>query len=155
MSAILSIQNNTIYFEQFVRDQLKTQESEMRAELKDRESEMREAKVKNTTNTRMIEELRPLCEELPPDALDPVTYEPFNGKNIPAVYSCGHVFNKETVKSIILSRNLEKRSDLDCPTCKIISRRDQLLECIPLEGLVEHMEKITKVFKENTENEPT
>ncbi len=153
MSAIASIQNNTIYFEQFVRDQLKTQEFEARAELKDREVDERNLKEKNVLNKRFIEELRPLCEELPPDALDPVTMEPLSRENIPIVYRCGHVFNKETIKNIIISNKLLKGSDLNCPVCRLVCGRIQLIDCIPLEGLVEHMEKITKIFKENTENE--
>ncbi len=112
-------------------------------------------KERQSKAERMIEELRPLCEELPLDALDPVSMEPFNGKNIPIVYRCGHVFNKSTVKKMIDLSDPARLGDLDCPVCKLVCGRVQLLDCIPLEGLVDHMEKITKVFKENTENEPT
>ena len=152
MTAILSIQNNTIYFEKFIREQLKTQENEARAELKDRELEIREMKAQKTMNDRIVEELRPLCEELPPDALDPVTYEPFE---IPVVYRCGHVFDKKTVKSMIDISDPSRQGDLDCPVCKLTSGRIQLLQCIPLEGLVQNAQAVKKIFKENTENEPT
>ena len=62
-------------------------------------------KTQKTMNDRIVEELRPLCEELPPDALDPVTMEPLN---TPTVYRCGHAFNIETVKSIITSNKLAR-----------------------------------------------
>ncbi len=159
MTAILSIQNNTIYFEGFIREQLKTQENEARAELKNREVEMQgmqknleSIKAQKTMNDRIVEELRPLCEELPPDALDPVTYEPFE---IPVVYRCGHVFDKKTVKSMIDISDPSRQGDLDCPICKLTSGRIQLLQCIPLEGLVQNAQAVKKIFKENTENEPT
>ncbi len=148
MTAILSIQNNTIYFEKFIREQLKTQENEARAELKDREIEIREMKAQKTMNDRIVEELRPLCEELPPDALDPVTYEPFTVKNIPGVFKCGHVFNKETIQSLILSNKVTKESGIPCPVCKNRIGSNQISECVPLEGLTEHVQKITKIFKE-------
>ncbi len=153
MSVIENTKSNTItYFEQAMRTQLKTQESEMREQLKTQETEMRAEKVKNTTNNRIVEELRPLCEELPPDALDPVTMEPFE---IPVVYRCGHIFDKATVKSLISQIGPLWNGDLDCPVCKLTTGRIQLLQCIPLEGLVEHLQKIEKIFKEHTENEPT
>ncbi len=139
MSAIASIQNNTIYFEQFVRDQLKTQESEMREE-----------KVKNTTNTRMIEELRPLCEEVPNDARDPVSMEPFKS---PGLYSCGHSLDISTILNIARINGLAQDSLIECPQCRRKSPVKSAISPVNLMGCVEVFNKIEKIFKENQQNE--
>ncbi len=112
-----------------------------------------QVKAKQTLNDKIIEELRPLCEELPPDALDPVTMEPFTTANIPGVFKCGHVFNKETIQNIILLKEVKRGSGIPCPTCKASIGGNQISESIPLEGLVEHMQKINKIFKEKAGEE--
>ncbi len=154
MTAILSLQSNTIYFEQFVRQQLETQEAEMRDQLKLQESEVRDVKASKIKNDGIVEELRPLCEELPPDALDPVTMEPFNLDNIPGVFKCGHVLNRETIRSLVSSRQtVDQGNGIGCPVCKSRIYKNEISECVPLEGVVEHLQKITKVFKEISKKE--
>ncbi len=107
-------------------------------------------KERQTRDSKIVEELRPLCEELPPDALDPVTMEPFTLENIPLVFKCGHVFNKETIKSLI-ANNPEKNSGISCAVCKEKIFKNHISECVPLEGLVGHNKKINRVFKKYAE----
>ncbi len=149
MSAIASIQNNTIYFEQFVRDQLKTQESEMRAELKDREIEIREMKAQKTMNDRIVEELRPLCEELPECALDPVTYEPIK---TPLVMRCGHTLSSKTAGTLANAKGLKKYDKIPCPLCRTETIGACFIYEQSFEETVEHLEKITKIFKKTVKN---
>ncbi len=150
MSAIASIQNNTIYFEQFVRDQLKTQESEMRAELKDRESEMREVKAQKARDSKIVEELRPLCEEVPNDARDPVSMKPFK---TPLLYRCGHSLGISTILDIARRNSLHQDSLIECPMCRRKSPLKSGVSPVNLMGCVEVFKKIEKIFRENNQNE--
>ncbi len=144
MTAILSIQNNTIYFEKFVRQQLKTQESEARADLKGREAEMREVKAQKTMNDRIVEELRPLCEGLYSSSLDPVSYEPILD---PFIFICGHTFNRNTILGIIHHQNLDlHRGNIKCPSCRTICEIQKLYPSIPLEEMSEKTKKIHQLL---------
>ena len=147
MSTITALQETTIYFEQSMRSQLETQETEMRDQLNNQEVDLRGLKIQKSMNDRIVEELRPLCEELPPDALDPVTFEPYD---LPLVYRCGHVLNKKTIIKIAKENGLCQGDLTDCPSCKTPSLISQFYDCIPLEGLVQHMQKITDIFQKNT-----
>ncbi len=149
MSAILSIQNNTIYFEQFVREQLETQESEMREELKDRELEIREMKAQKTMNDRIVEELRPLCEELPECALDPVTYEPIR---TPLVMRCSHALSAKAVEMIGKTKGFTMDDKIPCPICRSETTGRFFLYDQSFDETVEHLEKVTKIFKRTVEN---
>ncbi len=149
MTAILSIQNNTIYFEKFIREQLKTQELEMREQLRSQEVEMREVKAQKTLNDKIVEELRPLCEELPPDALDPVTMEPLHQ---PLVTACCHTFNQSTLEKIMEisggSEGIRKSNGLTCPTCRWkFSPKNGTFPCASIMGMVNVFKKIADVFK--------
>ena len=141
MSSIANMFNS---FEQAMRHQLETQESEMREELKERESEMWKVQAKNITNNRIVEELRPLCEEVPTDALDPVTLEPFE---YPGLYRCGHALDASTIVKIAQSRNLSQQDNLQCPVCKKESVLKNIVTPLPLKGCVESFKKINEVFK--------
>ncbi len=151
MTAILSIQNNTIYFEGFIREQLKTQENEARAELKDREVEMQgmqknleSIKAQKTMNDRIVEELRPLCEELPPDALDPVTMEPIDRC---MVLRCGHSLNITTIVSLAKSNGLCQQDAMECPMCKVKTPLKQAYTCYSLDHCSRNFQRINKVFQ--------
>ena len=130
-----------------MRQQLETQEGEARAALKDRESEMREVKTSKSRDSRIVEELRPLCEEIPNDALDPVTMEIFDE---PATYGCGHTINSSTIVSIAKAQGLCKKDLISCPVCKNQSVLTRFFMPINLVGCVEIFEKISKAFAKNT-----
>ncbi len=147
MSAMTSIQSNTIYFEHAMRSQLETLEAENRSELKERETEMHEIKLDKARDSRIIEELRPLCEELPPDALDPVTIEPLDDG---MVFRCGHVLNVSTICSIARMNKLTTRDPMKCPSCNLRSAIEILYDCHPLRGCVDILKKISEVFKKYT-----
>ncbi len=144
MSVILSIQQNILYFEESMRTQLKTQESEMREQLKTQETEIRAEKVKNITNTRIVEELRPLCEEVPPDALDPVTMEPFEE---PLLYGCGHAFDLSTIMNIAKANHLGQQDLLECPKCRKSYRLRSFFTPLNLIGCTDAFKRISQVFK--------
>ncbi len=149
MTAILSIQNNTIYFEKFIREQLKTQELEMREQLRSQEVEMREVKAQKTLNDKIVEELRPLCEELPPDALDPVTLEPLHQ---PLVTACCHTFNQSTLEKIMGisggSEGIKKTQGLPCPICRSkLSPTYDTFPCASIIGMVNSLERISGILK--------
>ncbi len=146
MTAILSIQNNTIYFEGFIREQLKTQEFEARAELKDRELEIREMKAQKTMNDRIVEELRPLCEELPPDALDPVTMEPLDRG---MVFRCGHTLNITTIVSLAKANGLCQQDAMECPSCKAKTPLKQTYACFSLDNCTNTLKNISVAFNKH------
>ena len=146
MAAVTNLQQNTMYFEQAMRQQLETQESESRFDLQAREAEMREVKTSKSIDSKIVEELRPLCEELPPDALDPVTMEPLNRS---IVYRCGHSINISTVVQIAKKKNLCQEDLIKCPSCNSSTKISMLYPYIPIEGCIESFEKISKVFAKN------
>ena len=148
-----NLQHNNLFFdfEQFTRQQLETQEFESRSDLKGREAEMQQEKAKNLANNRMIEELRPLCEELPSCALDPVTYEPLEEAMVTA---CSHTFNWSTIKEAIDSmggiQEIKKMSGMPCPTCRWkFSTSHQFFPCGSVRDMVEVFKQISEVFKRN------
>ncbi len=111
MSAIAITPTSTItYFEQAMRSQL-----EARAELKDREIEIREMKAQKTMNDRIVEELRPLCEELSGYALDPVMYEPIK---TPLVMRCSHALSAKAVEMIGKTKGFTMDDKIPCPICR-------------------------------------
>lgn len=105
----------TILFEKGMREQLETQEHEMREQLKSREYEIREIKLQKAISDRVVEELRPLCEELPDCALDPVTLEPMGN---PIVMRCGHTFSSSTIVEIAKRNNQKLKDALSCSICR-------------------------------------
>lgn len=143
MSTITNALSSIIYFEQFVREQLETLEAENRTELKEREAEMRDVRLNKARDSRIVEELRPLCEELPPDALDPVTMEPLKNS---IVYRCGHPLNMSTVVTIAKTNRLCKKDLIKCPVCTLPTPINRLYPYIPIEGCVEIFEKIKNIF---------
>ncbi len=155
MSVIANTKSNTItYFEQAMRTQMETQETEARADLKDREDEMRgmqenleSIKAQKTRNDQIVEELRPLCEELPDCTLDPVTFEPLER---PRVTRCGHTFNEDTIKSIFESKK-RSRSDLniECPLCRKDSKINHLFYDQSFGETVGIIKRIKNVFDKN------
>ncbi len=150
MSSIAITPTRTIsYFENAMRSQLETQESEMRDQLKEREAEMGEVQAKNITNNRIVEELRPLCEELPDCALDPVTYEPMR---TPLVMRCSHSLSSETAVSVAKSMGLAKDDMIPCPVCRTETRGYFFLYDQSFDETVEHLEKVTKIFKKTVKN---
>lgn len=106
-------------------------------------------KEKQRWNDRVVEELKPLCEELPPDALDPVTMEPlYQGQN----FRCGHAINTTTVVTLgNLSQKALTQGLLDCPVCKTPQAISQLRVSFPFRGCIEHLIKIKKVFNQQGE----
>ena len=152
MSTVTSLQHNTLFFdfEQGVRQQLETQESESRADLQSREADERKLKEKGFLNEKLIEELRPLCEELPPDALDPVTMEPFER---PLIYRCGHAIDTSTAVKIAKMKKLNRESSLECNLCKVTTPLKGLYSCFTLEGCIERIKKIKNLFNMIGENE--
>ncbi len=151
MSVITSIQSNTIYFEQAMRSQLEMQESEMRSELKEREFEMREIRLNKARDSRIVEELRPLCEEIPIPALDPVTFDPLEKA---MVTECSHTFNWSTINHAINliggMQEVKKLNGMSCPTCRWkFSPSDGFFPCGSVRDMVEIFKKIAEVFKRN------
>ena len=150
MSAIKALQATTIYFEQSMRSQLETQESEMRDQLKNQETEMREMRLNKARDSRIVEKLRPLCQELPPDALDPVTFEPFER---PLIYRCGHAIDTSTAVKIAKINHLNREGSLGCNLCRMDTRLKSLHVCFPLESCLEHLKKIKNLFNNEERNE--
>ncbi len=105
-------------------------------------------KERQTRDSKIVEELRPLCEELPPDALDPVTFEPLDRS---IVYRCGHALNLSTVVSIAKTQKLYKQDLIKCPSCNSSTTINMLYPYIPIEGCVEIFKKISGIFKKYAE----
>ena len=153
MTAIANLQSTSIFFEfeQAMRQQLETQESEMRDQFKREESGVRELKVQKTVNDRIVEELRPLCEGLPDCALDPVTYEPLEKA---MVTECSHTFNWSTINHAIDSiggmQEVKKLNGMACPVCRWkFSPSDGFFPCGSIRDMVEIFKTISEVFKRN------
>jgi hypothetical protein len=108
--------------------------------------------VRKTMNDRIVEELRPLCEELPPDALDPVTFEPLNhGLN----FRCGHSLNTETVAHLARIKGVVYRQEtIDCPVCKTPQIINRLSANFPFRGCLLVLQKINAIFvQDRTKND--
>ena len=105
---------------------------------------MREVKTSKSIDSKIVEELRPLCEELPPDALDPVTMEPLERS---ITYRCGHALNISTVVEITKNQNLCKKDQIKCPSCNSSTTINRLYPYMPIRGCVEVFQKISEVFK--------
>ena len=155
MTAITTanLQHNNLFFdfEQFTRQQLETQESEMREELQAREAEERWLKAQKSISEKMIEELRPLCEELPSCALDPVTYEPLEEA---MVTQCSHTFNRSSLVNAAESmggmQEIKKMKGMPCPVCRWkFSPGPGLFPCGSVRDMVEIFKQISEVFKRN------
>ncbi len=145
MSAIAITPTSTItYFEQAMRSQL-----EARAELKDREIEIREMKAQKTMNDRIVEELRPLCEELSGYALDPVMYEPIK---TPLVMRCSHALSAKAVEMIGKTKGFTMDDKIPCPICRSETTGRFFLYDQSFGETVEHLEKVTKIFKRTVKN---
>ena len=115
------------------------------------EIEEESAKRQRTAAERIVEELRPLCGEVPDVALDAVTFEPLDKA---MVLACSHSFNWSTIKQAVDSvggmQEVRKLSGLPCPTCRWkFSPSSQMIACASSRHMTEHFKKIEEVFKKN------
>ena len=151
MTAIANVQSTTLFFgfEQGMRQQLETLEAENREELRDRESEMREVRVNKARDSRIVEELRPLCEELPDCALDPVSYEPMK---TPLVMRCSHSLSSETAGNLARTKGLKKYDKIPCPLCRTETVGAFFVYEQSFDEIIQHLEKVKNVFKKAVEN---
>ena len=142
----LAVTTKSIFFdlESVLRQQLESQENENRKDLQDREIELREVKERRILNEKLIQELRPLCEELPPDALDPVTYELLDRG---MVFRCGHTLNITTVVGLAKANGLCQQDAMECPSCKVKTPLKQTYSCYALRNCTEILKKISDVLK--------
>lgn len=106
-----------------------------------------------TADRKKLEELRPLCEELPVDALDPVTLEPFEE---PRLAKCGHTLDTKTMENIY-NANRRVREDGDpviaCPICKDDSSVFTLYYDHAFDETIDHLKKIRGIFNKKVSDD--
>ena len=103
----------------------------------------------------MVDQLRGLCEELPEQTLDPVTYEVFDK---PMLTHCGHTLDRDTVKNIYLSnRRVREDGDpiINCPTCREETSVYTTYFEQAFAETIEHLKKIQGVFRDVNGDETT
>ena len=111
-------------------------EMEVERRLKERQSEAQKA----------IEELRPLCEELPQSVIDPISLEVFDK---PMVTRCGHTFERDSLISIVNSNpviNGVINGNINCPICKTESGAQYIYYDQAFKETIDQFKKIEEVF---------
>ncbi len=106
-----------------------------------------------TADRKKLEELRPLCEELPVDALDPVTLEPFEE---PKVAFCGHTLDMKTIKNIYnANRRVQEDGDpvIACPICKKDSSIYTIYYDHAFDETIGHLKKIRNIFNKKVSDD--
>lgn len=101
-------------------------------------------KEKQRLNDRVVEELKPLCEELPERLIDPVTLEPIEN---PGILRCSHVFGITTIKNCALSKRLKIDDPFPCPTCRTETWGKAIIRDVILGTAIHHIKKIKGVFE--------
>lgn len=104
---------------------------------------------------KTLEELRPLCEELPPSVIDPISLEPFSG---PMVARCGHTFDRESLIKMYRSNPLVDeigKQIIHCPVCRGISCLQKIYYELAFEKTIDHLEKIKEVFNKHVVSKQT
>jgi len=98
---------------------------------------------------KSIEELRPLCEELPHSVIDPISLEPFSG---PMVTQCGHTFERESlIKMYRANPKINEIGEqvINCPLCNGSLCLQRIYYDLAFEETVEHLKKIKEVFNKH------
>lgn len=145
MSAVtkVNVATQTMSFDEIVEEAIRKRQ---RAEEVEEES----AKRSRTAAERIVEELRPLCSEVPNAALDPVSMEPLDEA---MVTRCSHTFNWETLKKLYDSIGIEemrKLGGMPCPTCRwVFHPKSECCASGASRDMVEIFKKIEEVFKKN------
>lgn len=120
-------------------------EMEVERRLKERQSEAQKA----------IEELRPLCEELPQSVIDPISLEVFDK---PMVTRCAHTFERE---SLIAMYHADPRINqfgeqiINCPICKKPSCLQKIYYDLAFKENIDHLKKIKEVFNKHVISKQT
>ena len=107
-----------------------------------------------STAEKALEELRPLCEELPQSVIDPISLEPLTE---PMVTRCAHTFERESLISMYNSENkINKIGEaiLNCPICRIESGIKYIYYDLAFEETLQHLKLINKIWltSQNTNN---
>ena len=95
---------------------------------------------------KALEELRPLCEELPQSVIDPISLEPLTE---PMVTRCGHTFERE---SLIGMYNSERKFNqigetiIHCPICRTESTIKYIYYDLAFEQTIQHLKLINKIW---------
>lgn len=122
-----TVATQTVSFEELV-------EQAMQERLRERQS----------AAERTLEELRPLCEEVPDCVCDPITYEALSSS---ATYGCGHSFSVSTVGDIAKAEKLTKKDLFVCPVCRQRYPITSFYSSIAIDQSTEQFQKISRVFK--------
>ena len=144
------ISSHIISFEELFRKQLETQEVEMREQLMVQEADIHQLKKQKSINDKLVEELRPLCKELPLDALDPVTMEPYD---MAMVFRCGHSINIKTMVNFAKAQKLYREDPMACSSCRVETSINKTYPCFSLDNCVNHIKEINKIFIKNARSE--
>ena len=115
----------------------------------------RRLKERQSSAEKAIEELRPLCEELPQSVIDPISLEVFDK---PMVTRCAHTFERESL--IALYRSSPKINEIGdqiihCPICKTESRLQYIYYDLAFKENIDHLKKIKEVFNKHVISKQT
>lgn len=104
------------------------------------------AGIARSAAEKAIEELRPLCEELPQSVIDPISLEVFDK---PMVTRCGHTFEKQSIIKLWDAnprRDVYGQKIIDCPVCRIETGLCYIFYDQAFRETIAHVKKINEVF---------
>ncbi len=109
-------------------------------------------KERQSSAESTLEQLRPLCEELPNSALDPITFNPMK---IPLVMRCSHTLSADAVGKIAQINNFTKKDLIECPICRVKTQGYFFLYDQAFGETIEHLEKIKRIFEDYASEKQT
>lgn len=102
--------------------------------------------ISRSAAEKALEELRPLCEELPQSVIDPISLEVFDK---PMVTRCGHTFERESIVKLWNANpviNIYDQKIIDCPICKGKNALIYIFYDQAFRETIAHVKKIKEVF---------
>jgi len=105
--------------------------------------------ISRSSAEKALEELRPLCEELPQSVIDPISLEVFDK---PMVTRCGHTFEKENIIKLWNANpliNIYDQKVIDCPICKGKNALIYIFYDQAFRETIAHVKKINEFFIKN------
>ena len=102
--------------------------------------------ISRSAAEKALEELRPLCEELPQSVIDPISLEVFDK---PMVTRCGHTFERDSLIKMYDANpkiNLMGREIIHCPTCRAELWLQGICHDKSFKETIDHLKLINKIW---------
>ena len=102
--------------------------------------------ISRSAAEKALEELRPLCEELPQSVIDPISLEVFDK---PMVTRCGHTFERDSLIKMYDANpkiDLMGREIIHCPTCRAELWLQGIYHDKSFRETIDHLKLINKIW---------